>query len=185
MGGNLWRESLLEGAMSFTRKIFWVCALAFVGAFLVGSAGSWREYRSSEGRFSVKFLGDPTVQKMDKDGRNMTIAMVLSGDLVLMVAYTDIPESSVRVAGAEAILLGAQNGYLYGCKGTLVRSSEFEYGSHKGRTLEADLESDGFTRGFFLLADTRLYMVFALGPSESRTSNGVNQFLGSFKLLKQ
>jgi hypothetical protein len=174
----------LGGNMSLTKKALASGLLLILVSSLLGMGGEWREYRFPDGRFSVKFPGEPATQKMEKDGRDVTIVMGVSQDVVFMVAYTDLPEDAVRAAGAEAILSGAQNGYLQGCRGTLVKSSEFTYGRHKGRTLEAKLEPHGFTSGFLLLADNRLYMVFALGPQENADSSGVSQFLGSFKLLK-
>ncbi len=170
--------------MRLPTKAFGLGFALTVAGVLIGFGDGWRDYRSVEGGFSVKFPGQPAVQKMNREGRDVTIVMGLSGEVVLMVAYTDLSEESLRAAGPEAILLGAQNGYLYGCGGTLVKSSEFTYGSHKGRSLEAKLEGGGFTRGFLLLAGTRLYMVFALGPREGEDSREVSQFLGSFKLLK-
>jgi hypothetical protein len=149
---------------------------------------AWKEYVSTEGRFSVLMPGTPSKQKVStKQGADtieiyIVAAEAKKGEDSFGVTYADFPEPVVQKTPATVLLEGARDGMLKQQSGKLLADRAISLGEYPGRefTIKSG-EEKVFAKA--ILVRRRLYQVVAAVPERRADTKDVDQFLASFKLL--
>lgn len=155
-----------------------------------GAAPAWKEFRSEAGAFSAQFPGTPKETTTDLDTAVGAIKLhsytLEKGGIAYSVQYNDYPES-VTQAGADVLLGGAIEGMTEDSDYTLLDQSNITLGEVPGREVKLSKSPENFiVRNRVYLAGARLYQVMVVVPKNKETASAkdVEQFLGSFKILK-
>ena len=148
-------------------------------------------YTSTEGKYSVKFPGEPKVStkktRSDLGELKITIATYAMADgNAYMVSHTDFPAAATRPENRGTLYDGVRDG-IKGRDGKVVSEKEIEFGPDKlpGREVVVD-KGKGKQRVKFrvILRDDRLYQVLVTGTTEFAGGKDATRFLESLELTK-
>ena len=156
--------------------------------------GTWQEFISSEGRFSVMMPEKPkeTYAEKETDLARMQVHTFSNEEFLVLftVAYVDFPahpagRPDVRWE-AERIFSVAHEGIMHALEvSTLWRYENVDIGGHPGQTFNSERDKN-FRRikSKLVWVEPRLYQVVAAAyefPGMSQEEN-LDRFLNSFKL---
>lgn len=151
------------------------------------AGGSWEEFTSTEGAFSVLMPKKPSreTQTVDTSLGPIEIQFFSAelADTVYMVAYSDYPAAFVAQSNPVVILDGARDGAVANVKGKLVSEHVIFIGGNTGRELRIEIPDAKMTAvSRIFLVNNRLYQVMALMPAERFSSDEITTYLDSFAL---
>ena len=148
----------------------------------------WREFRSTEGGFSVMLPGRPEEQSQMTATVFGTIESVVflvdKGDSGYLTSYADYPPELVQGSPIEVILDGISVGILSQSGGTLVRSLKIQMGEFEGRQLEiiSPGEESLLTVRIYLVGN-RIYQLSVVAKVGENVSADATLYFESFALL--
>ena len=153
-----------------------------------GQPSPERNYRSEEGKYTVRFPKEPTISNKEL----ATTAGVLKvqtakcdagKDVVLSVSHTTYPANFGDV-DATKILDGVRDG-LKGSDGEVKVDKALTLGEDKvpARDVRIEAGKNGI-RTRLILVDRRLLQVMAVGKTEALEGKAVEEFFKSFELAK-
>lgn len=152
------------------------------------SNGTWQDYKSSAGKFSIKVPSKPQEQSQEQKTEvgNIKLNMVIAEakDSGYFVGYADFP-GEIQDAQVQKGLGDAIKGSVANLNGAIKSEKEFMLGDIPCRDFEADGKvqtTDVLMKGRFCLSGNRLYQVFALGAKDKLSTADVDMFIGSFKV---
>ncbi|MCK4576533.1 hypothetical protein KAU34_09015 [candidate division WOR-3 bacterium] len=150
----------------------------------------WKEFISSEGRFSILMPGKPSKQTVKTNSVigpiDFHILTFEKEDVVYLVGYSDYPNTFVQSNTQDSLLNIACYGAVLNLKGNLVSKRVISINEYPGREMtieQADGEIIYLTRLF--LVGGRLYQVTILTLKRKEISNDDKKFLDSFKLIEK
>jgi hypothetical protein len=161
-----------------------VCA-GFASALV---SEEWKEHTSKEGRFKVKFPGEPTKQEKPlAGGLNLYIFGVErnAGTEAFMVMYNDIPDENVRSNTPENMLKLCRDGVLNSSNGKVSKEKSIKVGGHPGLEFHFTGSSGGKDMECswrLIIANKRLYQVAVLRFGQAPAPEDVRQFFDSLNL---
>lgn len=168
------RRSLLPLLLAFT--------------VLCGFTLAWKEFRSTEGRFSVSMPGTPEVETRevpsDLGPLSTHVFTATEKSIPYVVAYTDYPVDSPDAEMSATILNGARDGVVKSLGATVVKEKEIQLDGHPGKDLEMT-SGPLRLRAKIYLVGVRLYQVLSVAPKAGKVPKSVDRFLASFKLTEQ
>ena len=166
-------------------------ALALLGLAPARAAQPTNDpYTSTEGRYAVKFPGNPkTTTQTAKSGLGdlqVHVATYATADAnVYLVSYTDFPVAATKPENRKTLLDGVRDA-LKG-KGELSAEKDIEFGPGKLPGREVIVDRDKGKQRIKLraiLRDNRLYQVAAIGTAEFVSGKDATAFLESLDLTK-
>jgi len=148
---------------------------------------TWKEFRSSEGAFSVLMPGTPeeSTETLSTEigPLNLHSFTVNQRERSYGVVYADYPEALVQNTDPEGILDGARDGAVAKVQGKLLSESFIDLDNHPGREIKVESSDRTATlRARVYLVNNRLYQTVWAGPKEDSSSEEVDRFLDSFEL---
>jgi len=162
-------------------------ALALLAVFLVGChQPGWKEFRSSEGAFSILLPGTPTEQISTAGPIDFHFFVLEQKDITYMVGYSDYPDTLVQERTPDVMLDGTRDGAVANVQGELLSELIISLNEYPGRELK--IESHGgkvTTKTRIFMVGHRLYQVMVATRKEKAFSENVKRFLDSFKLLEK
>jgi len=198
---NATRSTLTRVALNVgVTALTWVATVLFVGA-ITGSlpqlitnrpASAWKEFSTAVGGFSILMPGTPQEQKQSLDSEIGPIDYYTFSSedraSAYVVGYADYPADLIRQADPDAMLDGARDGAVSNVKGKLVNEREMSLRDYPGKELEIEAPIGGVSQNGTIitrlyLVDQRLYQLITVTPQGRDSSEDVQKFLDSFKLL--
>jgi len=167
-----------------------VAGFAFVAVLASGPARAQPlgPYSSTEGKYTVRFPGQPKVTTRTADTAvgelTVNVATFANPDgSIYMVSYTDLP-TAPKVENYPMLFTGVRDGV----KGTgkqVGADREFEFGADKlpGREFVVDKGKQRI-KIRAIIRDSRLYQVAVIGPTDFAGGKDANLFFESFELSK-
>lgn len=151
----------------------------------------WEEYKSEEGNFSVLFPQKPQLDKQSTPTAVgdivLNMYMVEMGDVVYFVMISDMPEKIIEGNDPKKLLEGGRDGALQQLQNSnLIKQEEIEIDGHTGIQIEAEGVTEGievYLKGNYYLVKNRLYQVYVMAKKGAYSSDDINKFLESFKLI--
>ncbi len=147
-------------------------------------------YHSVDGRFKIKFQGEPKVASdiVPTDAGNIEMASFMyekSATEAYMVAYSDYPSEMVKKSSVDEMLLGAKNGSSGNLGITKFDLEEkIELDGNKGLYFRGSAGSIYVEYKIYLVAN-RLYQVAILRDGAYSKPERSDEFFDSFQLVKQ
>ena len=146
----------------------------------------WREFSSSEGRFSALLPDEPemnTIMTNTKKGRLLT-RTVSSRDKEqneFTVAWTEYQQADVEHRGTGKTFNKIRDALVAARSGKLLNESDVKFNGHFGRSVTFETGDGRLVTARFGFFKSRFYQVMA----ETRPQNvdAGERFLNSFKLL--
>ncbi len=168
-----------------------ILSVAFIAASGVSFAQPGGGYSSTEGKYTVKFPGEPRVTtKTAKTAvgelKVVTAVFATSDGNVYLVSYTDFPAVATKPENRGTLYEGVRDG-LKGRDGKVVSDKEIEFGLDKlpGRELIVDKDKGKQRMKFrVFLRDNRLYQVAVIGTADFVAGKDAAGFLKSMELTK-
>ncbi len=184
-------------------KKFGVIALMFLAVAVLSSCSFTEKseeealttevaaFASQEGNFSINFPGKPDVSvdpvETEAGSINMTTFIYgISDEKALMLAYSDMPFVDLTKEEAMDLLKGEKEGAL-GSFGVTAAEEEQEYGykDYPGLYYRAVTPEGYYIVAQTYLVKTRLYQIEMLSTGGYPTEDEEDDYLASFKLLKE
>jgi hypothetical protein len=193
---NFWGEK--ELIMDKFWKIMGTAAGVVIGYVIVTGAinfirGSDKlkefvPYHSEEGRFSVKFPGEPKreLKTLDTPEGKIDLVMFSAGTKkeVFVAGYSDYPESMIKKSSPEALLNGGRDGAVLKVKGRLVDEKDFDFYGYKAKEIKIEVPKKAIIRQRMIQAGNRFYQVVVVCPLEDNIDNKSAEFFDSFRIDK-
>lgn len=164
-----------------------ICTVAALVVFAGALTADDKKFDSKDGKYSVKFPGEPTTQNQKAGDLNLTITIYEKGTSGFAVIFSDMTAETVKAAPAKKLLEGGEKGLVDNFKAKVIKSGEsvFKANGKEYPAREILAEKDALTlRIQIILVDTRLYQVFVVGPKEVTTGKEADDFFKSFELTK-
>ncbi len=178
--------------------------LSFLAAITVvvfcAFTGPWIEYKSADGKASIKFPSKPTTSEQNVPSEIGDIAMNIASvemeegtedpNLSYSFIYNDYPDSIISSElgdeVASAVLDGALEGAASNVKGEFISKETNEINGYPGRRAKILFEEGaGIMDMQVYMVKNRTYFIQVLYLAEKAENNlAAEQFMGSFKLLK-
>jgi hypothetical protein len=167
-------------------------ALAF-GSMLPAEGANLdsKPYESKAGRYKVTFPGQPAVDSKKLADGEVNIASVPQSGGGFVVMYTDLAADKIKDVKPKDILAGGEKATAETFKAKITSSKDTEFGKQKypAREMagEALIAEEGVVvslRLTIILADNRLYQVFAFGPKDLPKGKDADKFFESFEIVK-
>jgi hypothetical protein len=160
--------------------------LAFVPAVV---AEEWKETRSKEGRFKVKFPGDPVKQQQQVPTQlgNLTMHTFAvetdGGSQAFMVMYNDYPADQIKNSNTDDLLKACKGGVLSSSNGKVKKDRNITLSGNPG--MEFTFSGDSGGRPIecawrIFLVKNRLYQVAILRFNNAPAEDDVKKFFESF-----
>jgi len=166
-----------------------LASLAFMAFGGIALAQPRAAYSSSEGKYSIKFPGEPkaTTNKTKSAVGELkvnTATYVTTDTNVFMITYTDFPASATKPEHHGTLFDGLRDG-LKGREGKIVSEKEIEFGPDKlpGREVVVD-KGKQRVKSRIILRDTRVYQVAVMGTANFVDGQEATGFLDSLELTK-
>jgi hypothetical protein len=158
-------------------------------AFNEARLGSWIDYTSSEGRYTVSLPAQPklgTQESATADGQKFLqyMATVQQSDVIYLVGYFD------HVAGTTFSADRARDGMVKAVKGNLLSERNISLNGYQGRELRVGREAEGteyIILARFLDTESRVYVLQVVYPKsgENEVINTKSaKYFDSFQILK-
>jgi hypothetical protein len=154
---------------------------------------SWKEYSSTEGRFSILFPGIPKeeVQTVDAQGVQFKIHINhLKAFSEYGVIYADYPIPVNDPNVAKQVLDSGAKGAVSEVKSELLNMTNISLDGHPGRALREKLPNGDVLKVKMYLVGQRLYQIAVTMPGADTTPDMgqsyekfADKFLDSFKLI--
>ncbi|QEG29100.1 hypothetical protein GobsT_38890 [Gemmata obscuriglobus] len=160
-----------------------LAALVVVAAAGLAASGADEKYTSKEGKFTARFPSDLTVKTEAKKAGAIEMQVASAKDdkeNSFTVMYVDLPAAAK--APPKAVLDGIEAGMVSksGCK--VESTKEITYGAAKYPGREVLVDKDGAKiKTRIILAESRVYIVFAGGPKGFGATDAATKFLDSFE----
>ena len=143
------------------------------------------KYVSKEGKFTAVFPGKPMTISKQAGGVDLHIAIVEKGMGGFAIIHSDLPAGAVKAAKPKDLLDGGQKGLIDNFKAKITSSKDFEFGKQKYPARELIGAKDAINlRIQIILAGTRLYQVFVVGPKDMVMGKEADAFLKSFEITR-
>ena len=168
-----------------------VLAVALLGWVADGQAQDWRNYKSSEGRFSIDVPVPPkqtkTVQESFIGSVTNHIFTSLHDDSKYTVDYSEIPSFAVDFAGADTIIDHAKGAVAMQTMAKVKSSENISVGKYKGKKFVFELpkhpgKPQRTAVAYIVLVGDRLYVVDAEVPV-SEGPDDTDRFLKSLSFI--
>ena len=153
---------------------------------------NWKNFESTEGRFSIQFPGSPKVgtEPLDSDGKAVLHKCSLTTKAEYGVIYADFPTKIEGAADANRVLDDGANGAVASVNSELLSSSEISLANNPGRQLKERMPDGAIMHVRMFLVGQRLYQIaVTLPPTQGANAEDVavyeqaaTRFLDSFKL---
>lgn len=157
-----------------------------------GSKSEPTEFINEEGNFSVMspFSLEESSQTVDTAAGPIEIHFFMAddGNSAFMVGYSDYPAEIVDINDPNDMLDGAAEGATANINGTLVSQNNITLDGYPGRELALEGTFDNFNasaKARIYLVGNRLYQVLVISSEGNITTEDMDAFLQSFKLLEK
>jgi hypothetical protein len=164
-------------------------ALVFIPLFLMVGCkkAEWKEFRSTEGRFSVMVPDDlkESSQNLSSPLGPLTMHMFQEDEILLsmMCAYTDFPMREGVTMDPEKAFDGSRNEIAKSQNATVVSETPITVDGNPGRLIVMT-KSGGLNLKLKLVwASPRYYEVLVVAQDRRAGSEDIDRFLDSFKVL--
>ena len=153
---------------------------------------AWQEFKHEAGNFAVMMPGKPLEMSQTVESEIGKIPIYTftapEGTLSYMAMYSEYPISIDTSEAVKISLDNARDLLLSRRSGKLISETDISIGKYLGRELKAKFDG-GMLRSRTYVVNKRMYMVMAVAPGDDTSkqldSKKVNDFLGSFKLLRE
>jgi len=168
-------------------------AVGFIIVFLIIQIFSstdklppFKEFRSTEGRFTVLMPGKPKRERQNADtavGKVETI-MFTAGPrkAVCIVAYSDYPEALISRAVPDKVLDGARDGAVNNINGKLISEKNISFHGLPARDLQIEIPNKAFVNARLILKSPRFYQLMFIAPTNKSHEQDITKFFDSFKI---
>jgi hypothetical protein len=154
------------------------------------AAGSWKEFTSKEGGFTVSFPSPPSEvkQAVKTPVGNFEVNIVaveMPGDRGYVVTYHNLPDAVSKQPGAAELILETIPQQLKGNTAGATLTGEIKkitQDGYPGREFNMKRANNGFLLVRAYLVKNRVYQVIVAGPKEMVSSKEAQRFLDSFHL---
>jgi hypothetical protein len=164
-------------------------ALAWLAA--CSSHLDWRDFQSSEGRYSVALPGravhDQRTLTTPAGTVTMNMDSVSVGEALFGVGYADYPPGTIDRTNADAIIAGVRDALVRNISGRNAIESPVARARYQGRSLHAEgrVGSRVLTLDALLVfAGGRFYQVVAIGEAGLISKDSVDLYFNSFKIAE-
>jgi hypothetical protein len=153
---------------------------------------AWQEFKHEAGNFTVMMPGKPTESSQTVESEIGKVPIysftAQGGTLTYLAMYAEYPISLDTPEAAKTTLDNSRDLMLSRRNGKLISEKDISFGKYLGRELSAKIDG-GALRSRTYIVNQRMYllMVMALGDGQSKQleSKKVDDFLGSFKFLRE
>ena len=157
-------------------------------SFLGAQQPLWKEFRSTEGGFSVLMPGAPIPNKVTVDTASgvKEAFMFTSKDANMneyMVAYSRYSEPNSKKILTAKLFDGVRNGILLAQRGKLRSEAAITLDGYSGRAIAVERPDGVIVTARFYLVDNRFYQLSVEAKANERESEAIRRFLDSFELL--
>ena len=173
-------------------RIKWfIATLLLTGLILPACTAAPKEFRSTEGRFSVvaPISFKEETQTLDTTVGKIEMHMFIAEgkDIAYAVAYSDYPEEMIRQSNPDQVLNGARDGMVSNVNGKLVLETKITLGKYPGREVVVDLkldnDIDGTVKSRMYLVENRMYQTQVITTKGAVSMQTISDFLDSFQLI--
>ncbi len=163
-----------------------ICTVVALVAFAFALTAADTKFDSKDGRYSAKFPGEPKVLPQKAGGIDVVITIFQKSDKIgYSVIYSDVPADVVKGTAPAKLLETGEKGLADTFKAKITKSGETKFMSggkqYPAREITAERE-DINLRVLLVMADSRLYQVYVVGPKEAVTSPEADEFFKSFEV---
>ncbi|NJM67621.1 MAG: hypothetical protein HC851_19090 [Acaryochloris sp. RU_4_1] len=158
------------------------------------STTTWKEYSSTEGKYSVSMPGSPKEQTQplplpNGSSLDMKLAQLDLGKEAFVVAFVDFPGNQKPTAPVQTLLAASIKGAVtQSINGTISNEKETQVNGVPCRQFQATgkyKSIDASMSGTYCFTGNRLYQVFAIGENTGKTfTEKADKYLASFKITK-
>jgi hypothetical protein len=186
-----------EPAIAGDVKIYGRAALssaAWAVALWLAACGNnldWREFQSSEGRFSVAFPGKATHDKRTLTTPAGTVIMnmdsVSVGDALFGVGYADYPPAYLERMKTDAIVSSVRDALVRNIGGRNASEAPVARAGYQGRSLRAEGRSGERVLAMdalLVFAGGRFYQVVAIREPSQVRKEDVELYFNSFRIAE-
>lgn len=151
------------------------------------AGGSWKEFNSAEGAFSVLMPKTPTLETQMVNTPLGPIELQFFSaelaDVAYVVGYSDYPAAFVAQSNPVIMLNGARDGAVANVQGKLVSEQAIFIGGYPGRELRIEtLDGQFAAMSRIYLVNNRLYQVMVVLPADRSFTDEMTTYLDSFAL---
>lgn len=162
-----------------------------LGVVACAATQDWKEHTTKEGRFKIKFPGDPIKQEQNvPTGQGQLQMHILAveadgGNQAFMVMYNDYPEAHIKDNKPDDLLKLAKDGVLSSSNGKVSKERAIKVDGHPG--LEFAFEGNSGGREMkcswrVYLVKNRLYQLAIIRFGQATAPDDVKRFFDSFSL---
>jgi hypothetical protein len=151
---------------------------------------TWQEFTSREGRFAILMPGQP-IQDTDVPaaGKGLDAFHKFScyrdnKKELFMVWYTDLPDVTLQKLGADKLVDILTDGVAKDAKGTILDKRAVSLDGAAGAEVRVKTPGTGVITARVFVSRNWAYQVCAAMPTGKASSEDVQRFLDSFRLLK-
>jgi TonB family protein len=153
---------------------------------------AWQEFKHEAGNFAVMMPGKPLEMSQTVESEMGKIPIYSftapGGALTYMAMYAEYPISIDTSEAAKVSLDNARDLLLSRRNGKSISEADISFGKYPGRELKAKID-EGMLRSRTYVVNQRMYMFMAIASGDDTSkqldSKKVDDFLGSFKFLKE
>ncbi len=152
---------------------------------------TWKQFTSSEGRFSALFPSNPKeeVETVDSAIGPLNIHFFLSEkeNSWFAVSYSDYPYVAIQAVDVSELLDGARDGMVANVRGKLISEKPISLGNYPGRELVVEVSKGPFvfvTIARVYIVKNRHYSVQVVILKKLSSSKTVWEFLDSFSVTE-
>ena len=149
--------------------------------------GSWKEFNSAEGAFSILMPKNPSLETQMVNTPIGPIEIQFFSaelaDTAYVVGYSDYPAAFVAQSNPVIMLDGARDGAVANVQGKLVSETVIFIGGYPGRELRIEtLDGKFAAMSRIFLVNNRLYQVMVVMPADRTITDEIRTYLDSFAL---
>lgn len=173
-------------------------AICIVILFCSFAVADWVNLQSKEGRFTMKFPRQPTLQTQNLDNEAFPIKMYMfvydatkykDDNIVYLAMYCDYPDTLVnsdfRDEIVDTILNGSINGMANTMDGKITSAEKINYKGFPGKKIKLSLkDGQGYAYVKIYLVHNRMYMMEVACEPNNDHNASINKFFDSFALLE-
>jgi len=146
-------------------------------------------FTSDDGKFQIRFPGDPEVTSENVptdvgDIEMFTFMYEKSVTEVYMVAYSDYPSAMIELSKTEDLIQGAKEGVVGNIGATIEEEKKITLGDYEGIMFKAASETYFLYYKLYMVKN-RLYQIGILRDGSYPEKSAVTDFIDSFKLVEE